>query len=117
MKSYSKKEIKEKLLKLGVSRGDCLFLSSSLGMLGRPKGFKAKDLNKIFLKTILEIIGNRGTLFVPTYSYSFSSKNKNSVLILKKQSQKLDHFQISSLNKTQFIEMQIHLFQYLAKVF
>ncbi len=92
MKSYSKKEIKEKLLKLGVSRGDCLFLSSSLGMLGRPKGFKAKDLNKIFLKTILDIIGNRGTLFVPTYSYSFSSKNKKGVFDIKKTKPKIGSF-------------------------
>ena len=72
---YIKKDIKKKLTDLGLTKGDSVICSTSFGMLGMPK-FKfetSEDLSKIFYKLIKEIIGSNGSIFAPTYSYSFSS--------------------------------------------
>ena len=61
-------------------------------MIGQPKDFKKKDLNKIFLKIIFDKIGTEGTIFVPTYSYSFSSRNKNKIFDVKNTRSKIGSF-------------------------
>ncbi len=65
--------------KLGLKENDSVFLSTSIGMLGYPK---SKNKNKILtsskwiLEALKKIIGKKGNIFVPTYSYSFTKKVK-----------------------------------------
>jgi len=61
-----------KALKKGeLQEGDNVWVFSSLGFLGRPEGAKTiEDVCKIFHSAIREVIGEEGTIFVPTYSYT-----------------------------------------------
>ena len=76
---YSKKEIFTSLKEININKGDSLYLSTSFGMLGYPsfKFSNIEELSKIFFDTILNIIGPEGTIFTPTFSYSFSKKKDN----------------------------------------
>lgn len=74
---YTKKNIHTELIRLGLRKGDIIICSTSFGMLGMPK-FKVKDVDDIsntFFNILINIIGNTGTIFTPTYSYSFKSSN------------------------------------------
>tara|TARA_B100000029_G_scaffold492212_1_gene553202 strand:- start:402 stop:1181 length:780 start_codon:yes stop_codon:yes gene_type:complete len=79
---YTKLDIAKSLKNLKIKKNDSLYVSSSFGMLGLPK-FKIKNLDilsKIFIEILQETIGEKGTIFAPTFSYSFSSQqnvNKN----------------------------------------
>lgn len=89
---YTKDLIKKKLHKLGLKKGDSIFVTTSLGMIGNPKDFKKKDLNQVFLNILLDIVKKQGTVFVPTYSYSFSSQNKSRIFDIKKTKAKIGSF-------------------------
>ena len=55
-----------------------------------------KELNEFFFNEILKLIGPKGSIFVPTYSYSFSDNN-NSLKVNKfnkKTPSKLEILQI-----------------------
>ena len=70
---YTKEDIIKCLHKLGLKSGSSAYLTTSLGMFGILKDKKkGENLNKIFLDIIKKIIGPKGNIFVPTYSYSFS---------------------------------------------
>ena len=76
---YSKKDINNSLKKLNISKGDSLYCSTSFGLIGLPK-FKhdnIEDICKVFLEILFDIVGDKGTLFVPTFTYSFSSLNNH----------------------------------------
>ena len=76
---YTQSEISNSLKNLKISKNDNIYCSSSLGMLGIPK-FSAEnidDICSIFFETLFSLIGPKGTIFVPTFTYSFSTK-KNS---------------------------------------
>lgn len=93
---YTKKDIKIKLINLGLTKKDSVICSTSFGMLGMPK-FRfntSEDLSKIFYESIRDIIGKSGSIFAPTYSYSFASSrsvNKN-IFDLKKTISKVGPF-------------------------
>ena len=71
------KDIETCFKKIGLKKNDSLFLSTNIGMLGYPK---SKNKNKILtssrwiLKIIKKVIGKKGNIFVPTYSYSFTKR-------------------------------------------
>lgn len=71
-KKYSKYDIEKSLSLLNITKGDTVFVTTSLGMLGMPEGITStEELNALFYQTILETLGEEGTLVVPTYSYTF----------------------------------------------
>ena len=80
---YTPSDFEKAFLSCGLKKGDSIFLTTSLGMLGTPKLEKKKlQINiiaKILLDSLLKIIGKNGNILVPTYSYSFGklSKKKN----------------------------------------
>ena len=84
--------LKLALDKLNLKKGDNLFLTTSLGMLGIPSDFKINETNKIFFKILKNQIGKKGSLFVPTYSYTFSSDNPKKIFDLKKTKAKIGDF-------------------------
>jgi len=67
-----------------ITKGDSLYVSSSFGMLGFPS-FKIsndQDISRVFFEIIIDILGNEGTLFAPTFTYSFSKKKKYQKIFL-----------------------------------
>lgn len=65
--------------KLGLKNNDSVFLSTSIGMLGYPKSNNKNKIltsSKWILEALRKILGKKGNIFVPTYSYSFTKKVK-----------------------------------------
>ena len=79
MNSYKKSEIMKAFQKTKIKKGDSVFLTTNLGMLGSPIT-KNKNLllvsSRWIFDSLKEIIGKKGNIFVPTYSYSFTKKKK-----------------------------------------
>jgi aminoglycoside 3-N-acetyltransferase len=63
------------LAKLGVVSGDTVYCHSNIGLFGRAEGVSsAAQLCEAFFDAIMLAVGPRGTLIVPTYTYSFPRK-------------------------------------------
>lgn len=72
--AYTKQELTEAIKAVGVKTGDLVFCHSNVGYLGMPEGAKNKnEALQVILDSILDVIGEQGTLAVPTFTYSFSS--------------------------------------------
>ena len=69
MRSYKPGDISKALMEVGVKKGDCVFFIIRVFSLGKMEGCKSKeDLNQSILNAIFGVIGEGGTLVVPTYS-------------------------------------------------
>ena len=72
MIDYSKKDIIKCLKKMHLTKGDTIYCHSSIGYFGRLLDcHSSDDLCECFFESIFEVIGDSGTLIVPTYTYSF----------------------------------------------
>jgi aminoglycoside N3'-acetyltransferase len=93
MSDYDQKDLRKKLLTIGINKGDSVFLTTSLGTLGAPKT-QNKNLmltsSEWVLHCLKEIIGKKGNIFVPTYSYTFTKKNK--IFDIKKTKADIGYF-------------------------
>ena len=70
--NYNKKDITSSLNKLKLEKGDSLFIHSNIGFFGILEGAKdIDDICEIFFDTIFNFIGENGTIFVPSFTYSF----------------------------------------------
>ena len=71
MRTYNEIELIEALQSLQIVEGDVLYVSSSLFELGTLKGvFDKTELCQRVLEAICSVIGNAGTVVVPTFSPS-----------------------------------------------
>lgn len=69
---YSMKDIIQALRNVGIDHGDNIFIHSNIGFFGRLDGGNDREnYYRIFKDAIFEVIGDAGTLVVPTFSYSF----------------------------------------------
>lgn len=69
---YTSSQIVNSLKEIGLKNGDNIFVHSNLGYFGILKDANSKeDYWKIFKDSIFKVIGNDGTLIVPTFTYSF----------------------------------------------
>ena len=69
---YTKKDIVNALDRVGLQKGNIVFLQSNLGFFGKLKDCNNKEeLCMIFKNSIFDVIGTSGTLVVPTFSLSF----------------------------------------------
>jgi len=69
---YSKEDIVKTLIQVGVSEGDNIFNHSNIGFFGRLKNTNTDEEYYLSFKdAIFEVIGEEGTLVVPTFTYSF----------------------------------------------
>ena len=70
---YTKNEAISVLKNTGLKSGDTLLMHSDIFRTGFPEGFdfKEKNLCKIIYDLLFEVIGDTGTLVVPTFTYSF----------------------------------------------
>jgi aminoglycoside N3'-acetyltransferase/acyl carrier protein len=72
---YSKSDITEVIQKSGLTSGDTVFVHSALVSLGSFSGGGFAELTGIFFDEIINIIGQNGTLVVPTFTLSFCDGN------------------------------------------
>ena len=69
---YTKDEFKKALENAGIGKGDIVFTHVGYAFLGKPKDcVNNEQVCQMILDAFLEIIGDNGTLLVPTYTYSF----------------------------------------------
>ena len=88
------KDLTKSIEKVDIKKGDSVFLTTNIALIGTPltkKKDKIKLKSEWLLKSIKKIIGNKGNIFVPTYSYTFSSKKKKTFIPHKTKS-KIGYF-------------------------
>jgi len=69
---YTKQDIVNALLKVGLQKDDNVSSQSNLGFFGKLKDSSDKDSYcNAFKEAFFEVIGPQGTLVVPTFSYSY----------------------------------------------
>ncbi len=72
---FSRNDLRSALAKLPLERGDIIFSHSNLGFFGRPEGVSnSEQLCELFFEEIMARLGDKGTLVVPTFTYSFPRK-------------------------------------------
>jgi len=74
---YSEGDIDKAFRILPFEEGDTVFIHSNIGFFGKLKG--AADVNALcssFFKVIQSLIGSKGTIVVPAFTYSFPRKQK-----------------------------------------
>ena len=79
MSNYSYDDILSALSLSGISKGDIVFFTTSLGMLGIPPRDvdNSEALNSLFLNAFREAVGSFGAVLVPTYSYTFGNSTQD----------------------------------------
>jgi len=69
---YTYNDIVQAIEKVDIKKNDIIFSHSNIGFFGKLENAKnAVDYCQKFKDAIFEIIGDNGTLIVPTFSYSF----------------------------------------------
>lgn len=81
-KRYSAENLLQSLRSLGIKQGDILCVHSQIFSLGRALLPKEEFLEEL-VSILKELVGNEGTLIMPTFSYSFC---KNEVFDINKSS-------------------------------
>lgn len=72
---YNYLDLRKALSYLPIERGDIIFIHSNLGFFGRQEGFLSSDqLCEMFFEEVMAVLGEKGTLVVPTFTYSFPNK-------------------------------------------
>ena len=72
MFNYTKKDIINSLSKIAIMPNDDIFIHNNLGFFGMLEGCEtADDLCANMLETLKEIVGEEGTVILPTFSYSY----------------------------------------------
>lgn len=73
--NYTKLDIVNSLKEVGISKGDSIFIHSNIGFFGKLDGASCKEeYYNIFKNAIFDVIGNEGTIIVPTFSYSYCNR-------------------------------------------
>ena len=72
---YTKEEFKIALKEAGIEKGDIIFTHVGYAFLGKPNECNNNsEICQLILDSFLDVLGNEGTLIVPTYTYSFCEK-------------------------------------------
>lgn len=68
---YTRDDLLAAIRRCGIEAGDIVSLQVSLGRLGLPEGAtNYEEIANLVIDAFMEVIGSRGTLIVPTYTYS-----------------------------------------------
>lgn len=74
---FNKNNFYKSLIKIGVRRGQNLFIHSDIGLLKEYKDKKDIQLTcKIITNSLLKAVGRNGSLAFPTFTYSFSNNKR-----------------------------------------
>lgn len=69
---YTYDDLLTALRNAGLCAGDDVFIHSNLGFFGRLAGASSsRQLCDLFIKAILTVVGPKGTLIAPSFTYSF----------------------------------------------
>lgn len=69
---YRKADVAAAIAAVGVKSGDIVFCHSNIGYFGYPEtGRTPQDAIAIILSAFQDVLGPKGTLVVPTFTYSF----------------------------------------------
>ena len=69
---YNKEQMIAGLRQIGLKKGDIVFSHSNVGFFGFPEeGISSETVFDVIFDAFMEVIGEEGTLIVPTYTYSF----------------------------------------------
>jgi aminopeptidase-like protein/aminoglycoside N3'-acetyltransferase len=73
MYDYDREQLVAAFRKIGLRKGDSVLVHSNIGFLGVPKGglSKEKMFDTVF-GAFMDVIGDEGTLVVPTFTFSFA---------------------------------------------
>jgi len=70
--TFTRAELADGLRAVGIAPGDVVFTHVSLDGLGQPAGCKTSDdAAALVLGALRDVVGARGTILVPTYTFSF----------------------------------------------
>jgi len=68
---FSSSDVTSALRSVGITHGDTVFIHADLGKFGRLADIKNRiDFNMEFLNACLDAIGDKGTIVIPTFTYS-----------------------------------------------
>lgn len=71
-KEYSREDILAVLRGIGIQTGDTIFVHSNLRSFGKiKKGMQREKYINAFIQSLLDAVGPRGTVLMPTFSYSY----------------------------------------------
>lgn len=71
-KNYYFDDVVSSLHDIGITKGDVIFIHNDLGKFGLLSDIKNQfDFNMEFLNACLHVVGDNGTLVLPTFTYSF----------------------------------------------
>jgi len=74
---YTKSDIVDALRDVGIEQGDAIFIHSNLGFFGQLDNAETKkDYCETFYEAVFRVIGDQGTLVVPTFTYSFTDGDR-----------------------------------------
>lgn len=71
MKKFKVKEFSNNLSKLNLKKGDVLLVHNSLFNFGIPSDYKINELPSKIFNELKSVIGNEGTISVPTFNFDF----------------------------------------------
>ena len=84
MKKYDLNDIFKSFKKIGLKRGDLIFLNSELYKLGLFKDIKESNIFDVFYKSLREVIGNSGTICLNTFTFNTLRKGEKFIYEDKK---------------------------------
>lgn len=77
---YSQEDLISGLKNIEIKQGDVVLVYVSFGLLGRLKGgINSEFYSQTLLNSFKTVLGEHGTLLVPTYTYSFCNNEKYQV--------------------------------------
>ena len=85
------------LLKLGLKKNDNIYLSINffslaLSLINKKNSINKNSINKNFITALRNIIGEKGNIFVPTYTFTFKSYKNNFIYDINKTRSKIGEF-------------------------
>jgi len=80
MNKFTKQQIIDSLISLGVKQGDVLFLAADLLRVGYFSKNRSQTLSD-WIDILLACVGNSGTLIIPSYTKTFKRFKKNNNII------------------------------------
>lgn len=75
--SFGRAQLVDALGRVGIASGDVAFVHLDLGALGTPEGCASEaDAYAMVLDALRDVVGEDGTLVVPTYTFSFCGREE-----------------------------------------
>ncbi len=72
---YTQEEVLKVYQELGVASGDTIYVTGNFGALGIIKGYSKEDIFNCHLSALQQLIGETGTLVVPTHTFSLCNSD------------------------------------------